>query len=79
VAKYDIRIDEGCCTGCSRCQLACSEVYHRSFNPSLARIRILISGAEFKIELTDECTYCGICVDHCFYGALEKERREARA
>jgi Fe-S-cluster-containing dehydrogenase component len=77
VEKYEIRIDDLRCTGCSRCQLACSDLYFRSFNPSLARIRILMSGADYAIELTDECTHCGICVDHCFYGALQKDRREA--
>jgi Fe-S-cluster-containing dehydrogenase component len=78
VEKYEIRIDEIRCTGCSRCQLACSDLYFRSFNPSLARIRIVMSGTDYTVELTDECTLCGICADHCFYDALQKDRKEAQ-
>lgn len=76
--KFDIQISTRSCTGCLRCQLACSDLYFRSFNPSLAKIRVITSDAEWTIELMDDCSYCGICVDHCFYDALRKHRREAR-
>ena len=36
--KYEIQIFTERCTGCLRCELACSDLYWKSFNPSLARI-----------------------------------------
>ncbi len=70
--KYHIHAAEAKCTGCLRCQLACSQAYQKMFNPSLARIRIGFHGVECSIRFTEECVACGLCADNCFYGALEK-------
>ena len=74
--KYDIQIATERCTGCLRCQLACSDLYTKAFNHSQARIRVLVSGMDYSICFTDECTECGVCVDHCLFNALEKTKRE---
>ena len=76
MGKYEIRIDPGKCTGCLRCQLACSDVYAKSFNPSAARIEIVFSGVDCTIRFLPECDACGVCADHCFFGALLKTKRE---
>jgi len=77
MGNYDIQVFTERCTGCLRCQLACSDLYTKAFNPSAARIRVIMSGADCSILFTEECTECGVCVDHCFHGALQKTKREA--
>lgn len=72
MAKYEIRIDDANCTGCLRCQLACSHAYTKSFNPSAARIHVEFLGVDLAVRFTDDCVACGLCADNCFYGALEK-------
>jgi Fe-S-cluster-containing dehydrogenase component len=76
VAKYEIQVFTERCSGCLRCQLACSDLFSRIFNPSLSRIRVDFSGADCSIHLKEDCDGCGVCVDHCFFGAVQKERRE---
>ena len=76
MAKYEIQISSERCTGCLRCALACSAIYSESFNPSRSRIQLVVSEDDWSIELGEECNQCGICVDHCFYGAMQKTRRE---
>jgi Fe-S-cluster-containing dehydrogenase component len=72
VAKYQIQTDDAKCSGCLRCQLACSEAYTKSFNPSAARINVDFVGADLGVRFTDDCVACGLCADNCFYGALRK-------
>lgn len=72
-----IQVDESRCTFCRRCQLGCANAYHRVFNPDLANIRIAVTGLDVRISFADECRECGICVDHCLYGALEMMARGA--
>ena len=75
--KYDIAVHTESCTGCWRCELACSYTFHKSFNPSLAWIKVAFSGQDVEINFTEECLACGACADNCLYGALEKSLREA--
>jgi Fe-S-cluster-containing hydrogenase component 2 len=75
--KYDILTAPEHCSFCRRCQLACSQAYRREFNPTLAEIRIEVTGVDCAITFSDECRQCGICVDACLYGALGKTAREA--
>ncbi len=77
MGKFKIQVTTERCTGCLLCQLACSELYTRVFNPSAARIRVDVSGVDCSIRFTEECNDCGICVDYCFYGALQKTQKEA--
>ena len=60
------------CNGCQLCQLICSFVHEKVFNPTKAAIRIERLGGktEFGITFTPECDHCGTCADYCFYGAL---------
>ncbi len=74
--RFLIEVRPELCTGCLRCELACSEVYTGAFNPSAARIKVQVSDNECSISFTEDCTYCGICVDHCFYDALKKRLEE---
>ena len=72
MSKYRILADDSKCTGCLRCQLACSDAYTKSFNPSSARIRVDFVDVDLAVRFTDDCVACGLCADNCFYGALEK-------
>ena len=76
MSKFSIEVAPEKCTGCLRCQLVCSEKYTKAFNPSAARIQVVMHGADCDISFTSECTGCGICVQHCFYDALVKKRME---
>lgn len=72
MAKHLIRTDDAKCTGCLRCQLACSYAYTKSFNPSAARVRVDFLGVDCAIRFTEDCVACGSCADNCLYGALQK-------
>ena len=64
------------CSGCQRCQLACSMLYHNIFNPAIAYIQVLQTtdnGVSFKVSRTDDCTECGSCVEACAFGCLIEE------
>ncbi len=76
MAKYLIKADSASCTGCLRCELACSDVYTKAFNPSAARIRVSMSGENCRIDFRDDCVECGACADQCFYGALSKSKKD---
>ncbi|MCP4668562.1 MAG: hypothetical protein GY849_19640 [Deltaproteobacteria bacterium] len=75
---YNIQVATERCTGCLRCELACSDLFTKAFNPSEARIRVVVSDADCSIGFTEACNACGACADHCFFGALEKTIKEAR-
>ena len=77
VPKVIIKVAPERCTGCLRCQLACSERYTGLSNPMSARISIQLAGSECRISFTPECTVCGTCVEQCFYGALVMEKQGA--
>ncbi|MFH1135042.1 MAG: 4Fe-4S binding protein [Pseudomonadota bacterium] len=77
MSRFKIVIDPVPCTGCLRCQLACSELHDKVFNPAAARIRVDASGPINLVYFEDNCDHCGVCADHCFYGVLEKTREEA--
>lgn len=75
MAKYELDIVPENCSGCLRCELACSDAHTKAFNPSVARIRVSMSGPQCTIHLTEDCVECGICADQCFYGALSKRKK----
>ncbi len=77
MGNYVIQVYTECCTGCLRCQLACSDLYTKAFNPPAARIQVILWGVDCSIHFTEECNECGVCVDHCLHGALHKMKREA--
>jgi formate hydrogenlyase subunit 6/NADH:ubiquinone oxidoreductase subunit I len=69
-----IETDPSRCVGCLSCQLICSLTYEKVFNPSKSRILIERGDDGFKINFTDKCTLCGLCVEFCVYDALEAKR-----
>jgi NAD-dependent dihydropyrimidine dehydrogenase PreA subunit len=74
--SVDIEIIKENCTGCLCCQLICSYTYTGRFNPLRARLRVSVrEGA--RIEFTDDCIKCGLCVEYCTYGALRISGEEA--
>ncbi len=61
------------CVGCLECQLRCSLVHQRVFNPHLANIRVTPSAnghPYYDITYLDSCMNCGCCVRVCDFGAL---------
>ena len=59
------------CSGCLSCQLACSYLLTRTFNPLKSRIKInWVGEIERKISFADNCLYCGFCTFFCDYNAL---------
>ncbi|MBW2061928.1 MAG: 4Fe-4S binding protein [Deltaproteobacteria bacterium] len=77
MGKYSIQAYTERCTGCLRCQLACSDANDKVFNPFKARIRVDVTGLDCSIFFTEDCNECGVCVDACFYDALQKTERAA--
>lgn len=73
--KKTIAVYEESCAHCLVCQLRCSFLLTKSFNPSQARIMVRWDdGAE--ITFTEDCTQCGACAQACPYGALIEEREK---
>ena len=62
------------CSGCLNCQLICSLIFEKSFNPDAARIIVTGGPGNRDIYFTDECTECNLCVKHCVYGTLQEEK-----
>ena len=73
LSKFQIKAAAENCSGCLRCQLACSERYTGSFNPLLSRVRVTLLGEQCAIEFGEDCDGCGACADQCYYDALRKE------
>ena len=69
------------CRGCQICQLICSFVHEKVFNPTKAAIHIerLAGETEFGVTLTPQCDSCGVCVRYCLYGALSREALDNEA
>ena len=65
VKRKVIRIDEGRCTGCGGCVLACAEG------------AIVIRDGKAKVVKDMYCDGLGTCLSHCPEGALSIEEREA--
>jgi len=59
------------CAGCMICQLRCSYIHYKEFNPSKAYISINLLEIFPKISFKEDCNKCGVCVSYCLYNALE--------
>lgn len=72
------------CVGCKLCQLICSFVKLRIFNPSRALLNINVDEKRglFEIKFFPECDSCGACIEYCPSEALivrttfEKEKSD---
>jgi carbon-monoxide dehydrogenase iron sulfur subunit len=60
------------CVGCKLCQLICSYVTLRVFNPTRSHLTIKADEKRglFDIEFLPECTDCGACIKYCPSEAL---------
>ena len=65
-----IVVDAEKCTECLNCQLICSLTFTQRFNPGEARILIEPVNGGKRIDFTEECTECYLCVNYCLYGAI---------
>jgi Fe-S-cluster-containing dehydrogenase component len=77
----EVRIEK--CTGCRLCELACSAVKTRVFNPRNARIKVCLVGIpEIPVPmLLDTCDYCSgnpNCVKFCLPKAIEWREMETK-
>ncbi|MHA1786040.1 MAG: 4Fe-4S dicluster domain-containing protein [Candidatus Helarchaeota archaeon] len=73
---FKIEVNEKLCSGCQICQLKCSYIRDKVFNPNRAFIQISVNDVIPTIQFLDGCTQCGQCVKHCSYGALKLRRSE---
>ena len=62
------------CVGCRLCQLICSYIRFKVFNPSRALIRVSPDERRgtFAVAFLPECTGCGACTKYCPNQALIK-------
>lgn len=76
MGRFEILTFPERCTGCFRCELACSELYTGAFNPAKAYIQVILNEVDCTVRFTEQCNECGVCADHCLYDALKKVPRE---
>lgn len=65
-------VDLDKCTGCRICELVCSMVKEKEFNPRKSLIKVLRNkevDANFVV-LSNKCDYCGDCIEWCTPEAL---------
>ena len=65
------------CSGCGYCQLACSFVKTKVFNPaaSLIKLRRVDGKERYSISFSADCDGCGYCARYCFYGVLKSAEK----
>ncbi|MHA2072279.1 MAG: 4Fe-4S dicluster domain-containing protein [Candidatus Thorarchaeota archaeon] len=75
--KSFLAIDIGKCTGCRNCELGCSAVQTKTFNPARSRITILKNEQKSTI-VPMVCLQCDVplCVDACPTGAIVRNEHE---
>jgi len=73
--KSRVIAEWGKCRGCQICQLICSFVHEKVFNPGKAFIHVRRLGeeTEFGVYFLPDCNRCGVCVRFCLYGALSQK------
>jgi ferredoxin len=76
--RFEIRVVPENCTGCLRCSLACSELQTGRFTLADGLIRIGLDDFPYTIVFMESCTRCGVCADHCLYGAIVKQDKGAQ-
>jgi len=62
------------CTGCRRCELACSFAHEEAYDPNIARIQVH-KDEELGLDTPTVCRQCGTarCVEACPPGALSRD------
>jgi Fe-S-cluster-containing hydrogenase component 2 len=65
-------VDQGKCTGCRRCELACSFHHFQTYSLTRARLHVV---RENELEAPIICTQCGLCNYACpVEGAIIRDR-----
>lgn len=69
--KNILAVDVDTCTGCRNCELACSVIHTKTFNPARSRIQILKNEAQ-SILVPMVCLHCEnpLCAEACPAGAI---------
>ncbi len=66
-----IAVEAEKCQGCLICIMRCGLRFDQSFNPRVARIRVMpYFDRAPEISFKEDCDRCGLCVMHCPTGAL---------
>lgn len=87
MAKYDKAVDFQVqaerCVNCLYCQLACSFVKLRRYEPASAHLKVERDlGSPFPeryvVRFTAECDGCGVCLDYCYFNAIRNLRKPER-
>ncbi len=73
--KKFLHVDPETCIGCRLCELACSMVREKTFNPKKARIKVHLVGIpEIPVPVyTRNCDTCGddpTCLKYCPVAAI---------
>ena len=73
---HKIIIDYDKCTGCIMCSQACSLEKSGTFNPAVARIRI-VDNEESGVTVPVVCQHCAepVCLPVCPAGAISKDHQ----
>ena len=76
-SKLTLKLDQGVCTGCRACELACSFELYGVCNPEASRIKIILDTetGEIHSNLPLSCPDCADkgtapCITACKTGAL---------
>lgn len=62
------------CTGCRRCELACSFAHYKVMNPAKSAIHV-IRDPHAPIDAPIFCMQCGLCIDSCPQKALYRDEK----
>jgi len=72
-AQKVLIVDADKCTGCNVCELACSMVKHREYNPQKSLIKVM-KNREMNVGIVTldvRCDFCNKCVEWCLARAIE--------
>ena len=68
-----LTVDQQKCTGCRRCELACSFYHSREYSLGRARLHVV---REAELDGPVVCVQCGLCQDVCpVEGAIIRDTR----
>jgi Fe-S-cluster-containing hydrogenase component 2 len=70
-------VDPHECTGCGRCELACSFEHEQQYNSLLSRIRVVYF-EDISLGIPTSCTECEekACMDVCPSGAIKMTKND---
>jgi len=67
-----LKFDSEKCKGCLECEKACSKIHFKTDEgKEKSAIRIIKSNKKYKMDV---CNQCGLCIDMCPVGALQRKK-----